>query len=220
MTVILHIRKTGGSALGDALAPVAASLGVDLPGHEVRLQDVAEGRRVIFTVRDPISRFCSGFNSRLRCGRPRNNRPWTDGEARAFSRFPTPSALAEALGGADPEVVADAHAALQAIPHLRPLSFWLGDAEALRARSDDIAMVLWQPELDADFEQLKRLLALPSTLLLPRDDGGSHRTPSGFSTRVTAEGRAALHHHYAEDFQLYDICLDMRAARARGASGR
>ena len=55
----------------------------------------------MFFVRDPISRFVSGFNSRLRKGLPKMYFPWAPGEKLAFSRFATPNQLALALSSSD-----------------------------------------------------------------------------------------------------------------------
>ena len=122
MIHVLHIPKTGGSALFDALGPFAERSGLQLHTHATTLADVPDGDMTIFAVREPLSRFCSGFNSRLRRGRPLRDVPWTPGEASAFARFSTPNALAEALDASDPDRRRAALDAIAAIPHLRPLS--------------------------------------------------------------------------------------------------
>lgn len=94
----LHIPKTGGTAIIAALAPHALAYGIVLHDHRVTLRDIAVGERVFFAVRAPLSHFVSGFNSRLRHGRLRDEVPWTAGEAAAFGRFPTPTALGRAVG--------------------------------------------------------------------------------------------------------------------------
>jgi hypothetical protein len=103
MISVLHIGKTGGSALKDGLHAYMERTEDErfiLHSHQHKLESIwaADPRRpVFFAVRDPITRFASGFNSRLRHGRPRYNAAWTDSEAAAFSCFTSPSALEEAL---------------------------------------------------------------------------------------------------------------------------
>lgn len=64
MTFLVHIPKTGGTALAAALGPR-----VRRPGHGLVLSDVPPGADVITIVRDPIERFVSAFwhiaNARL-----------------------------------------------------------------------------------------------------------------------------------------------------------
>ena len=88
----LHISKTGGTAvkhaLHDSLALTRCAL--LLHGHRVKLMDVPDGEKAAFFLRDPVSRFCSGFYSRKRQGRPRFDFPWSPAEELAFGRFSTP----------------------------------------------------------------------------------------------------------------------------------
>src|SRR5262249_7763882 len=93
----LHIRKTGGTAIIEALRPVAQPFRIVLHAHDTKLGEIPPDHKVFFFVRHPVPRFVSGFFSRLRRGAPRYNYEWNDAEARAFSRFQTPSALGEAL---------------------------------------------------------------------------------------------------------------------------
>ena len=97
----LHIRKCGGSAIRAALGPYTDALAIKLHAHNVRLADIDAREPVFFSVRYPVARFTSGFNSRLRKGAPLYDRPWNAEEAEAFARFETPEQLALALGDAN-----------------------------------------------------------------------------------------------------------------------
>jgi hypothetical protein len=101
----LHPGKTGGTALKAALAPVALDgrYEIHLHRHNVLLSDISLGDRVFFSVRAPLDRFVSGFNSRRRQGRPRYDIPWSAAEERAFTTFTSPDALGRALSSNDPE---------------------------------------------------------------------------------------------------------------------
>ena len=78
----LHIGKTGGTAMKYVLSqyPVGSRYAICLHGHRVRLCDIPKGDSVIFAVREPISRFVSGFYSRKRQGQPRLFSPWSQNE--------------------------------------------------------------------------------------------------------------------------------------------
>ena len=79
---LLHIGKTGGTALKTALAGAASPTHVlILEDHPTRLRSVPVGERVAFFVRDPLTRFVSGFLSRQRKGRPRYFHDWSAEEA-------------------------------------------------------------------------------------------------------------------------------------------
>ena len=93
----LHVGKTGGTAFKHAVRAAPPPLSryvIHLHPHRVVLRDVPEGERFPFFLRDPVTRFVSGFHSRQREGRPRYRTRWSPEERKAFERFPTPDALA------------------------------------------------------------------------------------------------------------------------------
>ena len=100
---MLHIRKTGGTAVKAALSAIDAPKGLRLMlhPHRVSLADVPAADEVFFFLRDPVARFVSGFESRRREGRPAHYHPWNPAERRAFERFATAEALASALAPHD-----------------------------------------------------------------------------------------------------------------------
>ncbi len=120
----LHIPKTGGSGIDDMMTKIAAR-GLACPvkfDHAWRMQDVLRlypDISLSFVLRDPIERMASGFVSRLRMGRPRNNKMWSADEAIAFGYFKTPVELFEALTGDDERLRSAAKFACHGIQHLR-----------------------------------------------------------------------------------------------------
>jgi len=196
----LHIRKTGGNALKAALRPVAEDYSLIIHDHQTTLRDVPAGERLAFIIRNPVDRFVSGFNSRLRMGRPLLNSKWSAEEAEAFARFKTPNDLAEALTEGD-----ENDAALKAmhdIAHVRTsFADTLGSREDVRDRLEDIIWIGRTETLDRDFELLKFRLGLPSETALPLDPVAAHRTPEGFSTALSETGRRNLTAWYAADIE-------------------
>lgn len=213
----LHIGKTGGNAIRAALGVqkdrfkrVSPGIVAGVRGHHVRLADIPEGDGVVFTLRDPIRRFVSAFNSRLRQGAPYKHRPWTPGEAAAFGRFQTPNALGRALSSSDEELRSAAAAAMREIGHLRrPYAYWLESLEYVRRRAADIVYVPMLETLDADFERLRELLHLPDSCVLPADDRLRHKAPRHMSTEIDDTARANLNTWFADDYRLLNGCREM-----------
>lgn len=206
----LHIGKTGGSAIKETLRPRAELNFLGHP-HDVRLTDIPVGEQIFFSIRHPVDRFVSGFNSRLRRGRPRNDVAWSPGEAKAFSRFPTPTAIAEGLGSQHGEERAAAEAGMNEIMHARPLTYWLISPEVLASRSADITMIAHLPELERDFALLRRLRGWPDDLHLPQDPIRAHITPEGFDRSLSLAARRNLMAWYEEDLILYGAAQMVRS---------
>ena len=210
-THMLHVPKTGGTAVMEALRPVARQYKLVFEPHGVVLTDIPSRDRVFVFLRHPVGKFVSGFNSRLRRGQPRYSTDWTPSEAEAFSQFPTANALAEALTSSNPEVSAHARAAMSGIRFLRdPMSRWFGSIEKLRARRDQFVLLGLQTCLDDDFEFLKAQLGLPGEIRLPKDEVLSHRTPAQFDTNLSALGRKNVSDWYAGDIAFYEEYIALR----------
>jgi hypothetical protein len=207
----LHIGKTGGNALKEALASALTSHNIAFHQHATGLADIPVGEPVIFFVRHPLSRFVSGFNSRLRQGRPKLNSRWSADEKVAFRKFPSPNLLAEALASTDAKVQASAQQAMNSIAHVnRHLTHYLGLREYVESRRQDILFVGFQETLAEDFERLKKALGLPESLALPSDEVVAHRTPTGFEAELSDKGKQAILQWYADDVALYDWLWDKR----------
>lgn len=197
---LLHIGKTGGTAVRTALGKRVVE-----HGHDFVLPDLRVGEQCIFFVRDPVTRFVSAFYSRQRQGRPLTFHPWTEGEERAFTLFERPGDLARALAAGD----AAARDAMTAIRHVRePLAKWLVDAEYLRGRLGDVYFVGSQERLDDDFARLKEMLDLPRRVQLPKDDVKAHRNPRGLDYTLDDEAVEGIRAWYAGDYALLAALAD------------
>src|SRR5262245_9750479 len=167
---ILHIGKTGGSAVNDALRANldTRTYKIELHGHGFALDEVPVGDKVVFLVRDPISRFVSGFFSRKRMGEPRYHIPWSPGEAAAFRSFGTPNELAIALSSEDSNTRESAVQAMKSIQHVNSSYWdWFGTEEYFLARLPDILFIGFQETLDSDFLILRQKLNLSESIELP-----------------------------------------------------
>jgi hypothetical protein len=216
---VLHIGKTGGTAVKHALSPFVDQGLFVLHQHPHRLRDCPDDAPVFFVVRHPIDRFVSAFNSRLRQGRPRYDVPWSRKERLAFQVFPSPNHLAEAIGSRNPVIRAAARLAMRSIGHVSsPLSYWLESADYLTNRGGLIIGML-----DTIRDDLNRLLAIagaPFRPALPSDPVAAHATPPGMSVELSDRGRANLTGWLKDDMVLYEHCLMLAAANpvAKGVS--
>jgi len=206
---LLHIGKTGGTAVKHAIRshPVTTAYLIRRHGHRTGLRQIPEGHRVVFFLRDPQTRFVSGFYSRLREGRPRFSNPWRPMERSIFERFPTPNALAHGLFGEDLEVRRHAEQAMRTIAHVRDSYMrWFESEEYFLSRLADMFFVGFQETLNDDFQRLKAKLGLPETLALPDDDILAHRSPTDLDRTLDPEAARNLRRWYDADYKFVELC--------------
>lgn len=208
----LHIGKTGGTAVASVLSGHLKSGDYEIILHEhaFKLDDVPRGEKVFFFVRDPVSRFVSGFYSRKRQGRPRHEVPWSPGEEAAFARFATPNELALALSSDDNVLKAAAVDAIRSIGHLNvPHWTWFKNEQYFLSRGADILFIGFQESLSQDFATLTRILNLREDARLPEDEFASHKNPVRLDKRLDEEAIGNLKIWYARDYQFLELCREI-----------
>jgi hypothetical protein len=213
----IHIGKTGGTAVRTPLRDfikTGPELKILLPPHKVGLREAAKKNpdcKVVFFIREPISRFISGFNSRLRKGLPRHFTEWSAAEKAAFKIFKTPNSLAEGLGSWFPSRRRAAEDAMQAMRHTRwGYQYYLGSVQLLERETDRILFIGSQEELNSDFELLKKLLKMGPEYVLPEDPVAAHRAPDDLEKHVSRKGQRNLMKHYQADYKIYEWCKARR----------
>jgi hypothetical protein len=213
----IHIGKTGGSALKEAILKDQELTGtrkVANLGHRCKLAELLEngplGYEICFVVREPVSRFVSGFNSRFRGGR-HGDAAWKPKEIPVFERFTTPNALAEALSSEDSETRDFAMTAMRSVSHLRRgLAHHFRNVKLLEEVKDQIFFIGHLPTLDEDYTMFRTLVGLRPDIELPKDDVGAHRAPDTVDKRLSAVGEANVRDYYAKDYPIYEWCLKRR----------
>ncbi len=201
----LHLPKTGGSAIREALEghEFEGRYALQLRRHRTTLPDIPPGEHVFFALRDPVDRFVSAFYSRLRRGRPRHNSQWTPGEQLVFTRFASASQMAEALDSDDPEAKDAAVAGMGAVRHFAHYGHWLGPLAEFRARLSDVVAVLHTESLTADFDALRTILGVTATL--PLDDIGAHRNPASVDRSLSDRAMTNLRRWYEQDLDYINV---------------
>lgn len=120
----LHIPKTGGTsmvALGNKLVNDGYSFPVNF-GHSWNIEEIHDNfpkMKIAVMLRDPLERIISGFNSRLRQGRPSYNAVWTPQEAAAFAILPSAKHLLDAILHEDDYSISAVAYAFKHILHLK-----------------------------------------------------------------------------------------------------
>lgn len=200
---ILHIGKTGGTAIREAISlnPLSSQYMLVHRKHKVHLKHIPKGEKVIFFLRDPLSRFVSSFYSRKRKGMPRYSNQWTPKEALAFSQFSTANELGLALSSPDIEHRKTAEEAMKSIGHVKNFFWdWFGDKEYFNKRKDDIFFIGYQENLNKDFQKLKLLCGLDPKITLPTDPFKAHKFLGNDDKNLDKKAEDALKQWYAKDY--------------------
>lgn len=212
----LHIGKTGGTAIRVGMGGHVRRKSdvrtekyrIIFHRHNVTLEDIPKGQKVFFFVRDPVSRFVSGFYSRKRKGKPRIYSDWSEQEKNAFDRFKTPNELAVSLTSKNKSDKLSALRAMDSIQHIRnKYSKWYISKDYFIDRLDDIIMVGRTEHLDFYFSQLKKILKLPENAHLPSDPVKSHSNPYyKLDTALEEKAKRNIISWYVEDYEFLNLC--------------
>lgn len=195
-----------------ALGPyaVGSRYVICLHSHNVRLCDIPRGEVVIFAVREPISRFVSGFYSRKRQGMPKMFTPWIPDEREAFEYFSTPNQLAVAISSQNMEERDRAYRAMTCIGHVRSSYWdWFKSEEYFRSRLSDILFIGFQERLTEGFETLKSKLDIPENAQLPNDNILAHKNTEDGDKALTDEAVENLKKWYKDDFAFIALCEEV-----------
>jgi tRNA-dihydrouridine synthase len=217
---MLHIGKTGGTYTRHIISSIPAAEGMIrfLP-HGFNLETALNNfphEHAIFAIRNPLAIFVSGFNSRLRQGRPRYNNPWSANETIAFSAFQTPNELAEALGSEKPELRERAEFSMQSIQHVsRGLKWYLQSTALVRQCRSRISFILQQESLDEDIRRLLAKNGISSPHAPIHDDVIRHSSPAELDTSLSPTAVHNLTEWYRTDLDLYEVCKDLQAETNR-----
>ncbi|MCP3852506.1 MAG: sulfotransferase family 2 domain-containing protein, partial [Gammaproteobacteria bacterium] len=203
----MHIGKTGGSAIKSVLNDFLETpkYSITLHGHGTSLEDIPKGDSVIFFLRDPVTRFVSGFYSRQRKGQPRYYSEWSPKEKEVFEHFSTPNEVAVSLANEQESAII----AMKSVQHFSRYKKWYVDFDYFKSRVEDILLIGFQESLDSDFERLKSILGIPEEINLPVDDVAAHKNPKNVDKSIDENGIEALKKWYSEDAKFIELCKEI-----------
>lgn len=217
----LHVPKTAGSGLQDLL-PKMRRAGIRPPtylSHDFDLETFAElmpASRLVVVLRDPLERMASGFMSRLRQGRPRNDRLWTPAEAVAFQAYRRPEEMFRACLSGDDYDISMSSFALDAIPHVRRgYAHYFGSAGGVRAAAGRFALVGEIGDMGGFIGRLADLLGAPRRKLASLYEA-RHVSPRGGAEIVAGLAPpeiAALRRRFEEEYRIWEALRALPAAR-------
>lgn len=204
----MHIPKTGGSALKITFKTHNISV-LEMHGHTFTLKDVKDTDGVVFSIREPISRFCSAFYSRQRQGRPLYNSKWSSIEEKIFTTFKEPDVFVKALSSNKLDLKKLAQSAFTSIGHFRSLSHWLINIEYIKLKQDSIVWILEQNSLNEDFSKLTKILHIDKEMTLPEGDARIHKNSiSKYS--LSEDSIAILQGVYRADYEIINYCKQIK----------
>lgn len=207
--VFLHIGKTGGTSIKTVIfSDLVKGLPIRATDHKETAADIVKDEHALFgfVLRDPITRFVSGFDSRLRNGRPEYNTPWSTAEAVAFSYFATANQLAEALYGKDQRLRSAAIFATRAITHLRRgYQFHLGGLDQVKAL---LPRIYYACRLETLGDNAHKFVAPVGITREQFDANFKRKHVAPQKSKLSRKAVANLREFYASEFEIYDYCVE------------
>lgn len=206
----LHIGKNAGTQITHLAQQIEKAVGVKIIncGHEVKLHMLPEQAVYFFSIRNPVSRFQSGFYSRKRKGQPRIFNEWTEFEHLAFSRFEHANDLAECLFTEGQDGL-DAAQAIESISHTsRHQIDWFQRTGHFLSIHPPL-WIIRQEHFDEDFSDflIKSKINLSYQQLKVSDDAiTTHKNNYAETPALTELAISNLKRWYARDFVFYELC--------------
>ena len=206
--IFLHIGKNAGTQIMN-LASQLEFYGINIEKfqHYEKFDSLPLGNKYFFSIREPISRFKSGFYSRKREGMPRHYSKWSEHEQIAFKNFKTANDLAESLFK-NTKMGYLAAQAIQSITHTSMHQIDWFNKYAFFELNPPI-WIIRQENFVEDFDKFLIKLGLKinsKDLNILTDDIGSHKNKYDKKIEFSDLAVSNLKRWYARDYIFYDIC--------------
>lgn len=209
LVYFLHVNKAAGTSAIAGIRKYASKskthIIVPLP-HQYGLASIPRKAKVALFIRNPETRFESGFEHLYRKGYPHYNVTWTKEEAEVFKEFQNFSSLIQSMSSDDQTLRTAAFSAWRHVFHLRhPYRHYVGNLSFLEKNIDRIVFVGEQENFQNDWARfsakfLGRCQQMEALNVL-------------HSTRVANEQVSqAIKEVYPDEYVLYDKlrCLALR----------
>ena len=206
----LHIGKCAGTTIRVLIDEINQKSGypkmVAHP-HRTTLADLwasSDCPSYFFSIRNPITRFYSGFYSRKRKGLPRIYVEWSDLERQAFEYFNDANDLAENLFK-NSALGIEASSAMQSIRHVKDHQHsWFNDFEEIFHSRKPIC-ILRQENLTEDVQYLFKKLNIVEKINLETDKVKAHKNDYSNKPPLSELAIENLKIWYAKDIIFYDL---------------
>ncbi len=205
----LHIGKCAGTQIKSVISQINSNHGSQLifaHPHRITLGMLPQNAPFFFSIRNPTSRFLSGFYSRKRKGFPRYNIEWTKYEAYAFSVFEHANELAEALFS-DGTLGQQAIAAMGSIGHVsqNQLNWFVRFGSFLTVRPP--IWIIRQEHFGRDLNNFLIRAHLgdlaPKIILDPKNQ---HANDYEKVPKLSTKAQENLRQWYIQDVKFYELC--------------
>jgi hypothetical protein len=208
-----HIGKTGGNTIKEVISHSnnrQFKVQFEYHPHNHLLAEISLGEAYLVAVRHPVERFVSGFYSRKREGRPKNNAPHSAGESEAFQIFPHASDLAEALTSKSAITRKAARAAFSSIRHVNTEQrMWFGGNLDFLSTHPPVGILRTQ-HLSSDLRKFFRGIGIPGPVIASTPLR-RHENPKGEQIPLTKSAKNNLLAHYRMDVAFYEGMLSSAA---------
>lgn len=205
----LHIGKNAGtqiSVLADVINSENPHISIVKRNHDTFLRHLPVDQEYFFSIREPISRFKSGFYSRKRKGKPRIFAEWTIYEAQAFQNFEHANDLAEALFEPS-ERGRQAIDAIKSIRHtaMNQVDWFYTCGNMFEIRPP--VHIIRQENFANDFAKLTELLGVEGEVIIEKDPVRSHRNNYEGVPELSELAIENLTKWYSQDIAFYKRCV-------------
>jgi len=204
----LHIGKTAGTQIGYIITAInksSSSIKISHRGHDIFLRHIPADDAYFFGIRDPISRFKSGFYSRKRKGLPRHSHEWTACEAKAFQDFEHANDLAEALFS-EGKSGENAFGAIKSISHtaMNQTDWFYGFGNLFEVRPP--LAIIRQECFEKDMDRFQRKLGIAEPIKPTGDAIRAHKNDYSTIPELSPKAIENLRAWYRQDFEFYKQC--------------
>ena len=208
----MHIGKCAGNQIESLLTQISnqSDFTFTFHQHEIKLRHLDSAVPYFFSIRNPISRFFSGFYSRKRKGQPKFYNPWTSHEEKSFQYFPHANNLAESLFDHDLEGRL-ARNAITTIGHLRnhQIDWFEGQGEFLDLHPP--VGIIRVEHFDRDLDKLLSKLDLDfsnNEIIISNNPIVMHKNDYSNAEPLSKKAKENLQQWYLRDFFFYATCED------------
>lgn len=210
----LHIGKTAGTQIKFICEQINISKSIKIikHGHKTNLIDLPKNEDYFFSIRDPISRFKSGFYSRKRKGQPRNYCEWSKNEKIAFTAFEHANDLAERLYDLD-DRGNQARKAINSISHCakKQVEWFAGTNNFLSFRSP--IWIIEQENFLVDVEILLKKVDFQEKIKITTNPLEAHVNDYQNTPNLSEKAKENLRRWYKQDFEFYLKCKKWKIGR-------